>query len=166
LDAGFADDVRHAIQAAGADTSWLTLELTETSVMADPDRSLIVLDRLAAMGIALAIDDFGTGYSSLTYLKRLPVSQVKIDKSFVLNMSTNESDATIVQSIVDLGRNLKLVVVAEGIEDAASWDILRELGCDQAQGYYLARPMPAAAFGEWIKSRPAPRVRVEQGARA
>jgi len=105
------------------------------------------------MGIRLSVDDFGTGYSSLTYLKRLPVREVKIDKSFVIGMHRDTSDAAIVRSIVDLGANLGLTVVAEGVETKAAWDALHDLGCPVAQGYYLARPLPAEGFTAWLADR-------------
>jgi EAL domain-containing protein (putative c-di-GMP-specific phosphodiesterase class I) len=107
-----------------------------------------VLNRLAGMGITLSIDDFGTGYSSLSYLKRLPVQEVKIDRSFVMNMTSDENDATIVRSTIDLGRNLGLKVVAEGVEDDETWHRLQLLGCDTVQGYHLSRPLPAARITE------------------
>jgi EAL domain-containing protein (putative c-di-GMP-specific phosphodiesterase class I) len=112
-----------------------------------------VLDELSVMGVNIAIDDFGTGYSSLTYLKRLPVDEIKIDKSFVLGMSHDEDDAAIVRSTVDLGRNLGLRVVAEGIEDADTWTALTTLGCDMAQGYYLSTPVTPAEFDVWMRAR-------------
>ena len=128
----------------------LTLEITESSIMSDPGRTEAVLERLHVLGVGLAIDDFGTGYSSLSYLKRLPVDQVKIDKSFVINMADDENDAAIVRSTVDLGHNLGLRVVAEGVEDHDAWDKLVALGCDLAQGYLLSRPLPVAVFDEWL----------------
>jgi diguanylate cyclase (GGDEF)-like protein len=132
----------------------LTLEITEGQVMDDPDRTIAVLRRLASMGIGLSIDDFGTGYSSLAYLKRLPVNEVKIDKSFVTDMPTDPADAAIVRSTVELGRNLGLRLVAEGVEDRQTWDLLTAIGCDVAQGYYLGRPMPAADLIIWLSHSP------------
>ena len=102
------------------------------------------------MGIRLAIDDFGTGYSSLAYLKRLPITEIKIDRSFVMGMGTDEDDATIVRSTIDLGRNLGLEVVAEGVESEAIWNTLRELGCTIAQGYFLSRPVPPDELAAWL----------------
>jgi EAL domain-containing protein (putative c-di-GMP-specific phosphodiesterase class I) len=118
--------------------------------MADPQRSLEALERLSAMGVTLSVDDFGTGYSSLAYLQRLPVHEVKVDRSFVRNLSTDVAASTIVRSIIDLGHNLGLSVVAEGVEDRRGGDMLRSLGCDVAQGYYLSRPIPAALLTEWL----------------
>jgi len=122
----------------------LTLEITESALMVDPERARDVLTRLAALGVHLAIDDFGTGYSSLGYLRELPVDEVKIDQSFVRGMGEHAKDAAIVHSVVALGHALGLTVVAEGVEDRATWDLLEALGCDVAQGYYLSRPVPAS----------------------
>ena len=108
------------------------------------------------MKIRLAIDDFGTGYSSLAYLKRLPVDEIKIDRSFVMHMSEDEDNATIVRSTIDLGRNLGLEVVAEGVETAEIWDTLNSLGCTVAQGYYLSRPVPPDDLQAWLRARQAP----------
>jgi len=118
--------------------------------MADPSRMLTELGRLHGLGVTLSIDDFGTGYSSLSYLSRLPVGEVKIDRSFVMHMMDDDNDAVIVQSVIDLGRNLNLQVVAEGIEDAETWKRLADMGCDIAQGYYLGRPMPEAQLERWL----------------
>jgi diguanylate cyclase len=104
------------------------------------------------MRVRISIDDFGTGYSSLAYLKRLPVSEIKIDRSFVMNMDDDDDDATIVRSTIDLGRNLGLDVVAEGVESAATWHLLASLGCTAAQGYYLSRPVPGADLLAWISA--------------
>jgi len=131
----------------------LTLELTETTVMSDPHRSQEVLAQLSALGCHLAIDDFGTGYSSLTRLRQLPVNEIKIDKSFVLHMATDSDDAAIVRSIIDLARNLGLVAVAEGVEDAQTCDTLAHLGCEQIQGYYFAKPMPGSDLLSWLSGQ-------------
>ena len=108
-----------------------------------------MLNRLSEQGFKLSIDDFGTGYSSLAYLKRLPVDELKIDKSFVMGMETGEDDAMIVRSTIDLAHNLGLTVVAEGVETAAIQDRLRALHCDEAQGYHIARPLPVDDFLAW-----------------
>ncbi|MEY2839466.1 MAG: hypothetical protein RJB60_1765, partial [Pseudomonadota bacterium] len=129
----------------------LVLEITESAIMDDPQRAMQTLERLHAMGIKLSIDDFGTGYSSLAYLKRLPVNELKIDKSFVMSMESDLQDAKIVRSTVDLAHNLGLTVVAEGVENAKSWKLLAGLSCDEAQGYFIARPMPASQFINWVK---------------
>ena len=125
------------------------LEITESAIMDDPARALATLNKLSLAGFKLSIDDFGTGYSSLAYLKRLPVDELKIDKSFVLSMENDADDAKIVRSTIDLAHNLGLSVVAEGVENAKVWELLRELECDEAQGYHMGRPMPAAEFVTW-----------------
>jgi EAL domain-containing protein (putative c-di-GMP-specific phosphodiesterase class I) len=116
-------------------------------------RARLVLNRLSEMGIHLAIDDFGSGYSSLAYLRRLPVGVIKIDRSFVMNMDEDGDDAAIVRSTIDLGRNLGLEVVAEGVESRQTWERLRALGCTVAQGYYLSRPVPAPDLRAWLEGR-------------
>jgi len=129
-------------------------ELTETVMMADAERALDVLTRLAALGVRLAVDDFGSGYSSLAYLKKLPVHELKMDKGFVRELTTDAMDAAIVASTVALGHALGLRVVAEGIEDRVTWDQLKAMGCDVAQGYYLSRPLTADALGRWLRDSP------------
>lgn len=153
LDVNLPSHVADILAETGARPEWLTLEVTESSVMADPDRTISVLERLASAGVRLSLDDFGTGYSSLSYLRSLPVHEVKVDKSFVFGMSTDSADATIVQSIIELGHNLGLAVVAEGVEDQMSWDCLRSMACDVAQGYHLSKPVPAAAVTRWLIER-------------
>ena len=134
----------------GVAPEYLTLEITETAVMANPSDGLRILTELDAMGIGLAIDDFGTGYSSLAYLKRLPVDEIKIDKSFVMDMQANENDAAIVRSTIDLAHNLGLKVTAEGVESQSVWNTLGMLGCDCSQGYFMARPLPADQLTKWL----------------
>ena len=128
------------------------LEITESAIMDDPQRAMATLERLSGLGFRLSIDDFGTGYSSLAYLKKLPVDELKIDKSFVMSMETDADDAKIVRSTIDLAHNLGLSVVAEGVENGKAWDLLRELNCDQAQGYHMSKPMPADEFRRWTSS--------------
>jgi diguanylate cyclase (GGDEF)-like protein len=152
LDTDLVDRIDRALANSGVSVSNLVLEITETSVMSDAEYAMQVLNRLSAMGVTLAIDDFGTGYSSLSYLKRLPVSEVKVDKSFVLNMQRDANDAVIVRSIIDLARNLGLRVVAEGVETLATWDALRDLDCDIAQGYLISLPLPAEHFDSWLET--------------
>ena len=135
---------RHGVPAAA-----FCLEITESAIMDDPQRALATLDALSAMGFKLSIDDFGTGYSSLAYLKRLPVDELKIDQSFVRNMQSDRADAMIVRSTIDLAHNLGITVVAEGVETAEAWNLLRDLKCDQAQGYHMGRPMPVSEFSAW-----------------
>jgi diguanylate cyclase (GGDEF)-like protein len=131
----------------------LELEISESTVMADPRRAEQVLSRLDAMGVRLSLDDFGTGHSSLGYLRRLPLDRVKIDRSFVMNMDEDEDDATIVRSTIDLAHNLGLETVAEGVETATAEDALAELGCPAAQGFFIGRPMPTDAFAYWLEQR-------------
>ncbi|WP_167762219.1 bifunctional diguanylate cyclase/phosphodiesterase [Blastococcus sp. CT_GayMR20] len=131
----------------------LTLEITEGSVMVDPARAVAVLKDLRGLGVRLSVDDFGTGYSSLAYLQRLPVQEVKIDRSFVSDLGSAPENAAIVRAIIDLGRHLDLEVVAEGVEDAATWDLLAVLGCDLVQGWHLARAMPIDDLLPWLVAR-------------
>jgi EAL domain-containing protein (putative c-di-GMP-specific phosphodiesterase class I) len=128
----------------------LELEITENTLAHDPERALATLTSLHAAGIQISIDDFGTGYSSMSYLKRLPVSELKVDRSFVSGMLGDAEDAVLVRSLVDLGHNLGLTVVAEGVEDQATLDMLADLGCDIAQGFHLGRPMTASALASWL----------------
>jgi diguanylate cyclase (GGDEF)-like protein len=150
LDATLPDAVAAMLERHGVEARRLKLEITEGTIMADPDRAMEVLSRLHGMGIGLSIDDFGTGYSSLAYLKDLPVSELKIDRTFVNDMSEEDSDAFIVRSTIDLARNLGLQVVAEGVETEAIWTQLGHLGCDIGQGYYLSRPVPPDEFASWL----------------
>ena len=153
LDEQLPDQVAEALARHGAPPTAIAFELTESFLMSDPTRSIEVMDRLARVGVELSIDDFGTGYSSLSYLRRLPIDEIKIDRSFVTNMQQSAGDAMIVRATVDLGRNLGLRVVAEGVETAGVWDQLRALGCDVAQGYFLSRPMPEAEATRWLAAR-------------
>ncbi|MDQ3537194.1 MAG: EAL domain-containing protein [Actinomycetota bacterium] len=139
--------------AGDLSTRQLQLEITESAVMADPDGALQAITRLDGAGVSFVIDDFGTGYSSLSYLKRLPVRSVKIDKSFVRDMGSDERDASIVRSAIDLAHGLGLEVIAEGVETEQSYERLIELGCDCAQGFYLARPMPGPELTDWLLAR-------------
>ena len=134
----------------GARPEGFCLEITESAIMDDPQRAQATLHKLAAAGFKLSIDDFGTGYSSLAYLKTLPVNELKIDKSFVMKMERNADDAQIVRLVIDLAHNLKLTVVAEGVENEAILGLLHELRCDEAQGYHLSRPLPVPQFIEWV----------------
>jgi EAL domain-containing protein (putative c-di-GMP-specific phosphodiesterase class I) len=152
LDVHLPDTVGELLARWEVPPSLLELEITESTILADPIRAMHVLSRLSGMGVRLAIDDFGTGYSSLAYLKRLPVDALKIDKSFVQGMEADENDAVIVKSTIDLGRNLGLRVVAEGVETKEAWRQLLVLGCDVAQGYYLSRPVPAAELAAWVRA--------------
>jgi diguanylate cyclase (GGDEF)-like protein/PAS domain S-box-containing protein len=152
-DADFPAQVAGMLERWNVEPGLLEFEITESAMLADPPRTKLILDHLSAMGIRLSIDDFGTGYSSLAYLKRLPVSEIKVDRSFVMNMDEDVDDATIVRSTIDLGRNLGLDVVAEGVESEQVWDRLKALGCTTAQGYYLSRPVPAPELRAWLRQR-------------
>ncbi|PXW95825.1 diguanylate cyclase/phosphodiesterase [Sphaerotilus hippei] len=134
----------------------LCLEITESTIMDDPQRALQTLQKLHDLGLRLSIDDFGTGYSSLAYLKRLPVDELKIDRSFVMNMERDLDDARIVQSTIGLAHHLGLSVVAEGIETDKAWALLARLGCDEGQGYGIGRPMPADQWLAWVATWQAP----------
>jgi diguanylate cyclase (GGDEF)-like protein/PAS domain S-box-containing protein len=163
LDADFPKQVKRLLDKHEVDPALLQLEITESTVLSDPVRTKRVLDKLAAMGIALSIDDFGTGYSSLSYLSQLPVNEIKIDRSFVMNMTESDNDAVIVRSTIDLARNLNLQVVAEGVETEQAWDELNQLGCTLAQGYYLTRPVPADELTQWLRRRPVAATGAERG---
>jgi diguanylate cyclase (GGDEF)-like protein len=151
LDLQLPVDLGHVLSEARLEPQYLELEITESTIMKDPRRALEILTRLSDMGIKLSIDDFGTGYSSLAYLKQLPVDAIKIDKSFVLTMAEDPGNATIVQSTIDLGHNLGLKVVAEGVEEEESYARLAELGCDIAQGYFLSRPLAPEKLSVWLE---------------
>ena len=153
VDHELPHQIKRLLEEGGVPTTSLELELTEDTIMADPKRARDVLARLDAMGIWLAIDDFGTGYSSLAYLKQLPVTTLKVDRSFVTDMDSRDDDAVIVRSTIALGRNLGLRVVAEGVETEDVMNELRQLGCDVVQGYHVSRPVPAAEFETWLKQR-------------
>jgi diguanylate cyclase (GGDEF)-like protein len=134
--------------------AWLVVEITESAIMPSPERVLGVLARLSNMGIQIAIDDFGTGYSSLSYLRTMPVDLIKIDKSFVTPMARNPDDYAIVRSTIELGHHFGVPVVAEGVEDQTTLDLLCDLGCDSAQGYFLTRPLPAPELERWLCDSP------------
>jgi EAL domain-containing protein (putative c-di-GMP-specific phosphodiesterase class I) len=153
LDFELAEEVESLLAKHGIEPGLLELEITENTILTDPERVRAVLGRLRELGVTLAIDDFGTGFSSLGQLKRLPVDIVKIDKSFVLNMAHDENDDVIVRSTIELGHNLGLRVVAEGVETQETWDRLAALGCDTAQGFYLSRPLPKIVLDDWLRKR-------------
>ncbi len=149
-DQSLPQRITEILHETGAKPHQIQLELTESLVMQDETRGMLMLNQLKALGISLAIDDFGTGYSSLSYLKRLPVDIVKIDQSFVRELCEDSDDAAIVEAVVALAHSLRLKVVAEGVEQKVQLDFLRRRGCDEVQGYLLARPMPSEAFAEWL----------------
>jgi diguanylate cyclase (GGDEF)-like protein len=160
LDHDLPLKVERLLLAQGLSPDWICMEITESAVMDDPERALTTIHRLRAMGMSLSIDDFGTGYSSLAYLKRLPLHQLKIDKSFVLRMEQDRADEKIVRSVIDLAHHLDLEVVAEGVESEQVWAMLKHWGCDHAQGYFVAKPMPAEDFPDWLARWSAPEVRL------
>jgi diguanylate cyclase (GGDEF)-like protein len=149
----FPEQVSDLLARYGVPAELLTLELTESGVMADPQKALPVLRRLHTLGVILAVDDFGTGYSSLAYLRQLPVDEVKIDKSFVFGMGTDLSDLAVVRSIVELGHSLGLSVVAEGVEEDVARDQLSAMGCDVIQGYLISRPLSEGRLEAWLQAR-------------
>jgi EAL domain-containing protein (putative c-di-GMP-specific phosphodiesterase class I) len=147
------DRVQRALRRHAVPGELLTLELTEGSVVDDSVRSSSVLTELHALGLRLSMDDFGTGYSSLSQLRQLPIDEVKIDKSFVLGMSTTQSESFIARSIIELAHNLGLRVVAEGVEDELTRNLLAEMGCDKLQGFLVSRPLPDQRLEKWILAR-------------
>jgi diguanylate cyclase (GGDEF)-like protein len=150
--AGIADSIQQIARSAGLKPDCLELELTESGVMDNIERATATMSTLKQAGFSIAIDDFGTGYSSLAYLKRLPADKLKIDSSFVREMLTDRHDYTIVNTIIGMARNLGLRVIAEGVEQSAQAQLLRALGCDEAQGYYYGRPVPAGEFAQaWLE---------------
>jgi diguanylate cyclase (GGDEF)-like protein len=155
LDQDLPEVVEHLLERWGVSARFLRLELTESFLVADSGRSDAVLNRLSRVGIGLSIDDFGTGFSSLSYLKRLPIEEIKIDRSFVSNMMGRVEDFTIVRATIELGRNLGLRVVAEGVQDRETFDRLGDFGCDEAQGFYISRPLDRDAFWVWLSKREA-----------
>lgn len=146
----FVDQVQGALHASGADPQTLRIEITESVAIENTDRVVSILDALRALGVRISIDDFGTGYSSLSYLHRLPFDTIKIDRSFILSMSQDEDGREIVRTILDLARNLRMDVVAEGTETCADVDSLREMGCGYAQGYYFSRSIDENAVDAWL----------------
>ena len=153
LDLHLVDDVAAVIDEAGVPPRALTLELTESMVMSDTARSVDVLYGLNELGVRLSCDDFGTGYSSLAHLRRLPIGEIKIDKSFIARMTVDESDRAIARSVLALGRDLGLVTVAEGVESREAWDLLTALGCDLAQGFVVCPPLTSSQFVDWLDRR-------------
>jgi EAL domain-containing protein (putative c-di-GMP-specific phosphodiesterase class I) len=149
--AGLIDGIESVLHDTGLDPSCLEIELTESLFMSDVTPAVDLLHRMKALGIKLSIDDFGTGYSSLSYLSRFPIDVLKIDRSFVAQLTCDSSDAAIVTSIIALAHNLKLAVIAEGVETGEQLEYLRRHGCDQMQGYYFSRPLPADEFEQLLR---------------
>jgi EAL domain-containing protein (putative c-di-GMP-specific phosphodiesterase class I) len=150
VDAELPERFEALLERESCSADWISFEITESAILDDPGHALRNLERLRALGCTLAIDDYGTGYSSLAYLRRLPVQELKIDKSFVMGLARDANDLIIVRSTIELAHNMGLVVVAEGVEDETTFDRLRTLGCDMVQGYWLSRPLGAAELESWI----------------
>jgi EAL domain-containing protein (putative c-di-GMP-specific phosphodiesterase class I) len=140
------------VTSTGVPPERLKLEITESAVMAEPARVLETMHRLRRLGLRFAIDDFGTGYSSLAYLQRLPVEEIKIDRSFITQLPGNAGSTAIVRATIELAGSLGLEVVAEGVEDDATWQVLKRMGCTTAQGYHLSRPMPVGEVEGWLRN--------------
>jgi diguanylate cyclase (GGDEF)-like protein/PAS domain S-box-containing protein len=151
-DPQLVDTVATLLAKSSVKPSSLQVEITESAIIVNPERARETLACLHDMGVQVAIDDFGTGYSSLAYLKRLPIDDIKIDRSFVTNLTENSDNAFIVQSVIDLGHNLGLEVIAEGVENAPTYEYLARMGCDMIQGYYLSRPLPPADLACWYEA--------------
>lgn len=150
-DFGFPGTVERLLRKSKLDSCWLEIEITESTVMADPTRSKLILQQLRNLGVSVSVDDFGSGYSSFSYLKKLPISTIKIDSSFVTSMNDDESGRAIVRAIIDLARNLRLKTVAEGVETQDVLESLRSLGCTMAQGYYILKPAIADDVTKWMR---------------
>ena len=150
IDSKLVGFVQQMVDEYNVPTGCLMLEVTESAIMSDPENAIAALAKLKKMGIQLSIDDFGTGYSSMEQLKRTPVNELKIDKSFVLELTANNEDVIIVKSITDLAHNLGLSVVAEGVENIESLDMLAEMSVETAQGYYISKAMDADDFFPWL----------------
>jgi len=145
--------VTQALKESGLDPAHLELELTESILIKDPEKVLATVHQLKALGVKFSIDDFGTGYSSLSYLKRFNVDKLKIDQSFVRDMADDPNDAAIVNAIIHMAKSLNLTTIAEGVENERQLALLQQQNCDEVQGYYFARPMPAVEFASFIKNR-------------
>jgi diguanylate cyclase len=154
LDRSLPREVGRVLGHHGLCPAALQLEITESMIMSDPGRALSIIERLKDLGVRLSVDDFGTGYSSLSNLKRFPIDELKIDRSFVSLMARDQSDRIIVRSTINLGHDLGLGVVAEGVEDERTLRQLARMRCDLVQGYHVSAPMPCDAFGRWLDARP------------
>jgi len=150
-DSGLLDLIRSALDDAGLEPRYLEVELTESAVMSDPEKSIDILEHLSAMGVLVSVDDFGTGYSSMSYLRRFPIDKLKIDRVFIDEIVSRPEDASIVRAIVSLAHSLRLKVVAEGVETPAQLDFLKTADCDEYQGYHFSRPLPAADFEQLMR---------------
>jgi EAL domain-containing protein (putative c-di-GMP-specific phosphodiesterase class I) len=145
--------VTQALRDADLEPKYLELEITESTIMRDPDEAITILYILKNMGIKISVDDFGTGYSSLNYLKRIPLDSLKIDRSFVMHIESSASDQAIIKAIIALAHSLELNVVAEGVENERQHAFLREWGCDELQGYLLSKPLPVVQLLEFLSSK-------------
>jgi EAL domain-containing protein (putative c-di-GMP-specific phosphodiesterase class I) len=145
--------IRDALDEAGLEPRFLEVELTETTVMTDPEESIAILEKLSKMGVLVSVDDFGTGYSSMSYLRRFPIDKLKIDRSFINEVMSRPDDASIVRAIVSLAHSLRLKVVAEGVESTEQLDFLRKIGCDQYQGFHFSKALPASQFEALVRSK-------------
>jgi EAL domain-containing protein (putative c-di-GMP-specific phosphodiesterase class I) len=154
IDPTFPQRVRDLLDQYGVPAALLTLEITEDGMVGEPDRPMSTLRRLHELGVRLAVDDFGTGYSSLSYLRRLPVDEVKIDRSFVQGMASDSGDYAIVRAIVDLTRHFALNVVAEGVENETTVTLLEDVGCKVGQGFLFSRALPFERFEAWLGLQP------------
>ena len=143
--------IRRALQESSLDPSYLEVEITESALMSDPEESVNILKQLSQMGVLVSVDDFGTGYSSMSYLQRFPIDKLKIDRTFISDVTSSNDDASIVSAIVSLGHTLNLKVIAEGVETPEQLEFLQMLGCDQYQGFHHSKAMPASEFAELIR---------------
>jgi EAL domain-containing protein (putative c-di-GMP-specific phosphodiesterase class I) len=150
----FVPGVEFILADTGFNPKCLELELTETFLMQDSKSTALVLGALKALGVQLALDDFGTGYSSLSYMRRFPIDTLKVDRSFVRDLTVDASDASVVSAVINMGRSLHMRVVAEGVEAVEQLEFLKEHGCSEAQGYYFSRPLAAPALLDWMRSNP------------
>ena len=149
-DPDLVDSVRSALSIWDTEHHRLTLEITESALMEDMSTSFITLDELKSLGVNISIDDFGTGYSSMAYFKYIPANELKIDQSFVRYMLENSMDEHIVKTVIEMAHGFDIDVIAEGVENKETYEALKELGCNIAQGYYLAKPMPQEQFIDWL----------------
>ncbi|HLW23567.1 MAG TPA: EAL domain-containing protein [Steroidobacteraceae bacterium] len=159
---GLTDTIRRALDDMGLEAQYLEIELTESAVMSDPEESIAILEELSQMGVLVSVDDFGTGYSSMSYLRRLPIDKLKIDRVFINEIVSRPEDASIVRAIVSLAHSLRLKVVAEGVETPAQLDFLRAVGCDEYQGYHFSRPVPASEFERLVRAAAVPNATLTQ----
>ena len=152
-DSGLVDSICRALDGADLEARYLEVELTESAVMSDPEKSIAILEQLSAMGVLVSVDDFGTGYSSMSYLRRFPIDKLKIDKGFISEIISRSEDASIVRAIISLAHSLKLKVVAEGVESTEQLEFLKTLGCDQYQGFHYSKALPVSEFEALVRAK-------------